>query len=278
MPSPAGTFLGASKTRRPRRLKWDRLAAALNSMLGQIEQAFTARADSEDRLRRFVADASHELRTPVSTIRGHAELYRQGVATSPEQVAALLSRIESEAVRMGALVDDLLLLARMDSTPQLDSAEVDLLSVAADTVVDARVRDPARPIVLRTLTAPPWADEPPVVRGDRARLHQILANLLSNVLRHTPAGSPVEVEVGVSDRTAVVRVIDHGPGLAPDAAIKVFERFYRGDAGRSRVAGGTGLGLAIVASLVQAHDGRVWHEPTPGGGSTFVVELPRRVH
>ena len=250
-----------------------RLAAALNGMLTQIEQAFTARAKSEYRLRRFVADASHELRTPLATIRGHAELYRQGVATSPDEVSSLLNRIESEAVRMGALVEDLLLLARMDVAPQLDKVAVDLLSIAATTVSDARVQDPTRPITLHPKTGPPWDDEPPVVIGDEARLHQVLANLISNALRHTAAGLPVEVEIGVRAGHVQIRVVDHGPGLAPEVADKVFERFYRGDAGRSRQSGGTGLGLAIVASIVQAHGGRIRYEPSVRGGSTFIVEL-----
>lgn len=250
-----------------------RLAGALNTMLARIEQALTARAESEERLRRFVADASHELRTPITTIRGHAELYRQGAAGEAD-VSSLLGRIEAESIRMGALVDDLLLLARMDAAPDLDDADVDLLSVAAPVVADARVHDPNRVLTLKARTEPPWTDEPPVVRGDQARLHQVLANLISNALRHTPAAAPVEVEVGVRDGRVLCRVIDHGPGLTPELATKVFERFYRGDASRTRQTGGSGLGLAIVASLVQAHGGDVRHEPTPGGGSTFVVSLP----
>ena len=249
-----------------------RLTNALNTMLARIEEALTARTDSEDRLRQFVADASHELRTPIATIRGHAELYRQGAADETD-TALLLGRIESEAIRMGALVEDMLLLARMDSAPQLADEEVDLLTTAAAVVVDARVRDPDRQIVLRSCTEPPWEDVPPVARGDQARLHQVLANLISNALRHTPAGRPVEVEVGVRDGQVLCRVIDHGPGLAPELTGKVFERFYRGDASRTRGTGGAGLGLAIVSSLVTAHGGRVWYEPTPGGGGTFVVSL-----
>ncbi|GAB2586152.1 sensor histidine kinase [Microlunatus antarcticus] len=260
----------------PPKTEVGRLAAALNTMLAQIEQAFHDRSESEARLRRFVADASHELRTPVATIRGHAELYRQGVATGPEEVALLLSRIEAESVRMGSLVEDLLLLARLDSARQLERVPVDVLSLAADAVVDARARQPGRPIVLQPRIAPPWADEPPVVDGDEARLRQVLANLLSNTLRHTPPAAPVEVQVGVITAEVVCRVVDHGPGLEPEVAARVFERFYRGDPGRVRDTGGTGLGLSIVAGLVDAHDGRVWHEPTPGGGSTFVVSLPLR--
>ncbi|MGI3786169.1 MAG: sensor histidine kinase [Janthinobacterium lividum] len=274
----ADAIAGGDLSRRvdpaPARTEVGRLAAALNAMLAQIEQAFHARADSEERLRRFVADASHELRTPVATIRGHAELYRQGIATEPADVALLLGRIEAEAVRMGSLVEDLLLLARLDAAPQLDRAPVDVLSLATDAVVDARAQEPARPVVLERPVAIPWTDEPPVVEGDEARLRQVLANLLGNALRHTPPRAPVEVVVGVRGDAVVCRVVDHGPGLAPEVAGRVFERFYRGDAGRGRATGSTGLGLSIVAGLVEAHGGRVWYEPTPGGGSTFVVSLP----
>lgn len=251
------------------------LAASLNTMLNQIERAFQDRAESEERLRRFVADASHELRTPLATIRGHAELYRQGVATTPEDVQRLLSRIESESVRLGALVEDLLLLARLDAAAELDLRPVDLLSLAADAVVDARAQDPGRSIVLRHDSS--GADAAPVVRADERRLRQVLVNLLSNALRHTPAGTPVEIGVGAAGAGHVeVRVVDHGPGLDEATASHVFERFYRGDAGRTRDSGGTGLGLSIVASLVAAHEGSVQVEPTAGGGSTFVVRLPVR--
>ncbi|RYZ29538.1 MAG: HAMP domain-containing histidine kinase, partial [Propionibacteriaceae bacterium] len=209
----------------------------------------------------------------IATIRGYAELYRQGAAVDPDDVARLLGRVEAESVRMGTLVEDLLLLARLDAAPQLDRGPVDLLSLAADAVVDARAREPGRPVVLHPRMSGAWEDEPPVVEGDEARLRQVLANLLSNTLRHTPPGSPVEVEVGVRDDVAVCRVVDHGAGLVAEDAAKVFERFYRGDPGRGR-DGGAGLGLSIVAGLVQAHGGRVWYEATTGGGSTFVVSLP----
>lgn len=273
-----------------------RLATALNTMLAKIEQALAARSESEGRLRQFIADASHELRTPIATIRGHAELYRQGAVShsepagtslSPElplETSVLMDRIESEAIRMGALVEDMLLLARMDSAPQLKLDDVDLLSVAAEVMVDARAQAPNRTIVLRPrppssagvgeLDGAAWQDEPPVVRGDQARLHQVLANLISNAIRHTPADRPIEVEIGVLHDQVHCRVIDHGPGLEPETAARIFERFYRGDASRTRQTGGAGLGLAIVASLVQAHDGQVGYQPTPGGGSTFIVILP----
>lgn len=251
-----------------------RLAASLNAMLTQIEEAFLDRAASQERLREFVADASHELRTPLATIRGHAELYRHGMATTPGDVARLLSRIESESLRMGALVEDLLLLARMDAAPSLDLSTVDLLSVAADAVMDANAQDPTRPVGLRPMSGDGWLDAAPVVRADEARVRQILGNLLSNALRHTPPGSPVEVEVGVRAQVVRVQVVDHGPGLPAEIAERVFERFYRGDPGRVRSRGGAGLGLSIVQSLVDAHHGSVRHQPTPGGGSTFTVDLP----
>lgn len=251
-----------------------RLSASLNDMLTQIEHAFRERTATEQRLRQFVADAGHELRSPLATIRGHAELYRHGVATTPDDVARLLSRVESESIRMGALVEDLLLLARLDTAPRLQFQPVDLLTLAADTVVDARARDGSRSIVLSRSAADPEEDVAPVVRGDEAKLRQILSNLLSNALRHTPSGTPVEVQVGVRAATVRLLVIDHGPGLSEDAAARVFERFYRDDPGRARSAGGSGLGLSIVAGLVRAHRGSVHHEPTPGGGSTFVVVLP----
>lgn len=250
-----------------------RLSASLNAMLTQIERAFADREASEGRLRRFVADASHELRTPLATVRGHAELYRQGVARTPAEIALLLSRIESESARMGKLVDDLLLLARLDAVPTLDRKPVDLLSVAADSVVDARAQAPSRSITLTRPTDPPWLDVPPIVLADEGSLRQVLSNLLANALQHTPESSPVGITLGVLADQVELRVVDHGPGLPPEAADQVFERFYRADPGRSRGSGGTGLGLAIVASLVAANQGSVAYEPTPTGGATFVVKL-----
>lgn len=256
-----------------------RLAGSLNAMLGQIERGFDERLRTETRLRQFLADASHELRTPLATIRGHAEMYRQGVAATPEQIAVVMTRIESESIRMGDLVNDLLVLARLDAGPALVRRPVDLLALAADAVVDAHARDPGRPIALTTLTEDPWLDEPPVVLGDQARIRQVLANLIANVLRYTPEGSPVEITVGVGrggagPREVELRVVDHGPGLRPEAAERVFERFYRDDAGRARSSGGAGLGLSIVSSLMSAHGGAVRYEDTPGGGSTFVITFP----
>ncbi len=244
-----------------------RLGLALNGMLAQIESAFAERTRSEQRLRRFVADASHELRTPLTSIRGYAELLRRGADRSPEDSALARRRIEQEAVRMSALVDDLLLLARIDQGRPLERAAVDLQAIARDACADAGAVAPARAI---TLTAP----RPTLVSGDEMRLRQVVANLLRNALVHTPPGTPVEVSVGQSDGQALLSVADHGPGLPADAAPRVFEPFYRADPGRSRDRGGSGLGLSIVAAVVAAHGGHVETTRTPGGGATFRVLLP----
>jgi two-component system OmpR family sensor kinase len=256
-----------------------RLTRALNGMLGQIERAFqrqrdseqTARA-SEDRMRRFIADASHELRTPLTSIRGFAELHRQGATSKPGDVARTMQRVEDEAIRMGVLVDDLLLLARLDEERPLEQRPVDLVTVAADAVHDARVAAPDRDITLEVV------GDAPVVIGDAARLRQVVANLMGNALRHTPTGSPVAVGVGATTdprpASAFIELADRGPGLKPEVAARVFERFYRADAARSRADGGSGLGLSIVAALVAAHGGQATVSTTPGNGATFRVELP----
>jgi two-component system, OmpR family, sensor kinase len=260
-----------------------RLSQAINGMLARIESAFRsqqaseeqARA-SEERMRRFIADASHELRTPLTSIRGFAELYRQGAVAGPEEVTRLMQRIESEGGRMGVLVEDLLQLARLDQQRPLGIAPVDLAEVAGDAVHDARVLQPDRPVSLHlddSLT------EVPVVLGDEARLRQVVGNLVTNALVHTPGTARVTVSIGEDtsdggDRV-VLRVADEGPGMAPGDAARVFERFFRADASRSRVAGGTGLGLSIVAALVAAHGGDVHLDTAPGHGATFTVRLPR---
>jgi two-component system, OmpR family, sensor kinase len=267
-----------------------RLGRALNTMLAQIESAFRARAASEanarrseeaarrseDRMRRFVADASHELRTPLTTIRGFAELYRQGASREPAELDRLLRRIEDQAARMGLLVEDLLLLARLDQQRPLEHRPVDLLALAADAVHDARALAPDRPIEL-VLGGDDEAGDALVVLGDGQRLRQVIANLLSNALTHTPAGSPIEVRAGGWNLDGVpgaaVEVVDHGPGLTPQQAERVFERFYRADPARSH-AGGTGLGLSIVAALVAAHGGTVQVDSVPGRGARFRVLLP----
>ncbi len=248
-----------------------RLTGSLNRMLTQIEHGFDDKIKTEERLRRFIADASHELRTPLASIRGHAEMYRQGVASRPADVAVIMNRIESESLRMGDLVSDLLLLARLDDAPDLQRRPVDLLAVAADTVLDARAREPGRPVSLSQLEGEGWVDAAPVVLGDESRIRQVLGNVVANVLRHTPADTPYEIRIGVRAETVEARVIDHGPGLSPEAAGRVFERFYRSDYGRARAHGGTGLGLSIAAGLMAAHGGSITHQDTPGGGSTFTL-------
>lgn len=250
-----------------------RLAGALNGMLAQIEQAFAARAASEERMRRFVADASHELRTPLATIRGYGELYRMGALRSPEEVGTTLGRIEDSAVRMGSLVEDLLHLARLDEDRPLRAEPVDLAVLAGDAAADLHALDPERPVRLVPMREGDGLGGAVAV-GDEDRLRQVVANLVGNVVRHTPAGSPVELAVGRQDGSVALEVRDHGPGIDPEHAARVFERFYRVDAGRGRDTGGAGLGLAIVAAIVQAHRGRVVVEATPGGGTTVRMTLP----
>ncbi len=255
-----------------------RLGEALNVMLGHIERAFAERAASEDRMRRFVADASHELRTPLATIRGYSELYRMGALTQPQQLDETIRRIEDSATRMGRLVEDLLHLARLDEGRPLRAEPVDLTVLAADAVSDLHALDPGRPVRIGGLA--PGADLAScVVVGDEDRLRQVLANLTGNVAQHTPPGTPVEIAVGHADgpagRRVVVEVRDSGPGIAPEHAARVFERFYRVDASRTRESGGgAGLGMAIVAAIVGAHGGAGRLAPPPGGGPTVRVELP----
>ena len=243
------------------------LGVAFNRMLGRIETSFDAQQASEQRLRRFIADASHELRTPLTSIRGYAELFRRGAAERPEDLAKAMRRIEEEAARMGVLVDDLLLLARLDQGRALERRPVDLARVAADAVDDARAVEPDRPI---DLEAPPGL----VVTGDDLRLRQVFANLLANARQHTPARTPVHVTVVRDGESATLTVADEGPGLAAEQAERVFERFYRADAARSRAQGGTGLGLAIVAAIAEAHGGSAGVDSRPGQGARFRVTLP----
>ena len=248
------------------------LSRSLNVMLARIESSFAVREQSEERMRQFVADASHELRTPLATVRGYAELYRQGAVPDPAAVGAAMERIEAESGRMSVLVEDLLTLARVDDAPDAEAGPVDLTVLAADAVADARVRAPDRRISLLGLDGPV---EPTVAHGSEARLRQVVTNLVANALRHTPEGTPVEVAVGTDDEGVALEVRDHGPGVPPDISVKVFERFYRADPSRGRGSGGSGLGLAIVAAIVAAHHGRVGVAETPGGGATFVVRLPQ---
>lgn len=250
------------------------LSRSLNTMLARIESSFAVREASEERMRQFVADASHELRTPLATVRGYAELYRQGAVRDPEAVGSAMERIEAESDRMSGLVEDLLTLARIDDAPEVDMGPVDLTVLAADAVADARVRAPERRISLLGIDGPVGQT---VVVGSAPKLRQVVTNLVANALRHTPPGTPVEVAVGVDAEGVALEVRDHGPGVPPEVATKVFERFYRADPSRGRgTGGGSGLGLAIVAAIVALHHGRVGVAETPGGGATFVVRLPQR--
>ncbi len=254
-----------------------RLSRSLNAMLAHIERAFAARTDSERKMRRFVADASHELRTPLVTIRGFSELYRHGALQQEEDVAAAMGRIESEAIRMGHLVEDLLTLARIDEQRPLEAKPIDLVVLGNDAALDARAIAPDRTITVTGLDGGPPRPAPTV--GDEARLRQVVGNLMTNALRYTPPGTPIEIAVGVAPvihgrSDSVIEVRDHGPGISEDDAARVFERFYRADSSRHRETGGTGLGLAIVAALVAQHDGTVRLEETPGGGATLSIRLP----
>jgi two-component system OmpR family sensor kinase len=326
-----------------------RLGRSLNVMLSQIESAFRSRSRSEaaarrseEKMRQFVADASHELRTPLTAIRGFAEYYRQrgGIGTpgsdqspgklAPADMDRIMRRVEQESARMGILVEDMLLLARLDQQRPLEERPVDLLTLAADAVHDARVVAPSRSIQLTV-----GAGSALLVIGDEVRLRQVIGNLMNNALTHTPDGTPIEVlirpgdlgeaaaatalarpdrddepggeetggeepashapessdetgwdlqhvppppaplspaELALAGPAAVLEVTDHGPGLRPEHAERVFERFYRGDP--ARTTGGTGLGLAIVAALVSAHGGATWVKSRPGEGATFSIALP----
>jgi two-component system OmpR family sensor kinase len=282
-----------------------RVGRALNAMLSQVEAAFTAQAASEaaarsaesaardaagsaqlsetrarrseERMRQFVADASHELRTPLTTIRGFAELYRQGAARAPDEAEKLIRRIEDEASRMGLLVEDMLLLARLDQERPLMLAPLELRVIANDAVTAARAVAPDREITLDVVAG----TGPLVVSGDESRLRQVVGNLMTNALAHTPPGTPVWLRLARDAGFALIEVVDDGPGLAPEQAERVFERFYRADAARTRRSdspglptSGTGLGLAIVAALVAAHGGTVEVDSVPDHGATFRVRLP----
>jgi two-component system, OmpR family, sensor kinase len=244
-----------------------RLGLSLNTMLARIEEAFAERAATEDKLRRFLADASHELRTPLTSIRGYAEVFERGAKDDPEDLALAMRRIEEESKRMGVMVEELLVLARLGEEREPARAPVDLMGVVDDAVSDARAAVPGRAIELD-------AAERLEVIGDDAQLRQVVANLLGNALRHTPDDAAVRVRLALDGDSAVLEVADDGPGLEPDVAAKVFEPFYRADASRTRQTGGAGLGLAIVEAIVEAHGGDVTLRTTPGDGATFSVHLP----
>ncbi|PMD05326.1 sensor histidine kinase [Brevibacterium paucivorans] len=342
----------------PRNTEVGRLSAALNTMLGHIEDSFDSRRRSENRIRQFVSDASHELRTPLVTIRGYAELYRQGAVKDPEMVGQAMSRIEAEAKRMGVLVEDLVTLARLDERRQVETGWIDLGAVVRDAAADAAAQAPDRDISFITLDG---TDAKPVPRiyGAESKIRQVIVNLAGNAVRHTPAGTAIEFAVGTvgvpvrdagseNDRvgkdktgkekagkdkggkdkggkekpTQLTRtksltsrilkreplteqsnhaitpdvntmgvqvsdsykgfpagrvrfeVRDHGDGIDPEEVPRIFERFYRLDASRTRDTGGSGLGLSIVKAIVESHHGKISVQPTPGGGATFRVDLP----
>jgi two-component system, OmpR family, sensor kinase len=271
MATTAGAIAGGDLSKRVEpeddRTEVGRLGTALNTMLGQIEASFEEQRATEDRLRRFVADASHELRTPLTSIRGYAELFRRGAAEHPEDLERAMRRIEDEGARMGVLVDDLLLLARLDQGRPLEREPVDLSRIARDAVDDFRAAEPERPITEDVADGV-------VVAGDDARLRQVVGNLLENVRTHTPPGTPASVRLSSAGEQALLEVADRGPGLSEPEAERVFERFYRGDPSRSRGSGGTGLGLSIASAIVHAHGGAVEVSSVPGEGATFRVVLP----
>jgi two-component system OmpR family sensor kinase len=277
--SAAATIAGGDLSRRidppATNTEVGRLARALDAMLASIEAAYQARADgearalrSQDRMRRFIADASHELRTPLTSVRGLAEYgLQQGDLASPEELLRLMGLIAREAGRMGRLVDDLLLLARFDAGRALDLRPVDLASIAAEAVQQARIVAAGRPITLE-------AAEPVIVDADAERLRQVIDNLIGNAIRHTPPGTPVAVTVSSEPGSGRLTVADNGPGMTQEQASHVFERFYRTDGARSRAHGGAGLGLAIAASLAAAHGGELTVDTEPGRGAAFRLHLP----
>jgi two-component system OmpR family sensor kinase len=234
-------------------------------MLDNIEESFKERDETERRLRQFLADASHELRTPLTSIQGFAELFRVGGDNARVDLPTILRRIEDESARMRVLVEDLLLLARLDQTVPVETATVDLAVLASDACSDAVAVAPDRPV---TLDAP----EPVVIAGVEAHLRQAIGNLVTNAVKHTPPGTPIEVTARIAGGVAVVTIRDHGPGLAPDDLPHVFDRFWQAD--RARVGTGAGLGLAIVASIAHEHQGQALADNADGGGAVFTLRLP----
>lgn len=250
------------------------LGQSLNVMLDEIDKAFGDRAKTIEQMRRFVGDAGHELRTPLVSVRGYAELYRMGAIQTPEDVAQAMGRIESEAIRMGDLVEDLLALARLDEKRPLDLQPVNLVPLAQDAAMDARAGDPDRQIEVII------DDDPVVVRADEMKVRQMMTNLIANAMRHTPEGTPIEIVVSAlpGKTTGQFEIVDHGEGIPEQLREKIFDRFYRADNSRNRETGGSGLGLAIVQSITDAHRGTVSAHETDGGGATFRVELPLEIY
>ena len=252
-----------------------RLGHAFDTMLDQIQSGFesqraalVAKERSEQQLRRFVADASHELRTPLTAVRGYSELYRAGGLADDEAMEQAMTRIGSESRRMAALVEDLLLLARLDQGRPLRHDAVPLSELVNDALLDLRAVEPERPVEAKV-------QPHVVVSGDEDRLRQVIGNLLTNVRVHTPPESPLEIGLSARNGTSTLSVADHGPGIDPAHVEHIFDRFYRADSGRSRDRGGSGLGLSIAASVVAAHGGDISYSNTPGGGATFTLTLPR---
>lgn len=273
-----GDFSQRVRTTAPREAEIGRMAAALNVMLEHIEVAFAQKEASEEKMRRFIQDASHELRTPLVTIRGFSELYRQGgLDDNPEGVGAAMGRIESEATRLGRLVEDMLTLARLDEQRALERKPLDLNIIAHEAAMDMTVNAPDREVQVTGLNG--TGPSPAPVIGDEGRIRQIVTNLVTNALRYTPDGTPIELAVGTEGDDegpveSVLAVRDHGEGIEPEDAHQVFQRFYRADNSRQRETGGTGLGLAICAAIATQHGGSVRHSETEGGGATMTLRLP----
>ena len=247
-----------------------RLTTSLNTMLSRIEESFALRKASEDKLRRFVADASHELRTPLTAIRGFAELHRQGAVVGEADTQQLLARIEGESIRMGSLVEDLLLLARLDQSREMEVLPVDITEATREAVASARVASPSHPISLSGDVGEIY------ILGDKNRIHQVVANLLANVRTHTPEGTKIIVSIARSDDGVRISVSDNGPGISEVDQKRIFERFYRADSSRIRIGGeGSGLGLSIVDAVMRAHGGSVTVASELGEGASFTLFFPQ---
>ena len=248
-----------------------RLTGSLNTMLSRIEESFTIRTESENKLRRFVADASHELRTPLTAIRGFAELHRQGAVVGEEKTKELVSRIEKESIRMSSLVEDLLLLARLDQSRELTFDAVDINHLVKEAVASAQAAGPGYEITVSS------TNDEVFVLGDSMRIHQAIANLLANARTHTPVGTKIAVNISQGDLETKISISDNGPGLSEEDQKRVFERFFRADPSRVRVGGeGSGLGLAIVDAVMKAHGGRVEVNSKIGAGATFTIVFPQK--